>query len=153
MHHIYNSQHYCCRCKWPSSLRSCRWGRTGTAGSRSVCPSPCTGSTHQTAFCLRGLSIIINVNISGQQLTGQPVKLTDPLSTIQLVPFLKGWCLNTKVHKHLSPQKDWPVRLVIGDWMHALRLMQHSGRHLSCSLIHIEWYCFSIWVLKRYQNV
>ncbi len=45
-------QRCCCRCRLPSSLHSCRWGHSGTAGSHSVCPSPCKAKKHQTASFL-----------------------------------------------------------------------------------------------------
>lgn len=45
-------QRCCCRCRLPSSRRSCRWGRSDTAGNHSVCPSPCRAERHQTAASL-----------------------------------------------------------------------------------------------------
>lgn len=42
----------CCQYMLPSSRHSCHWDHSGTAESRSACPSPCTGWTHQTDACL-----------------------------------------------------------------------------------------------------
>lgn len=49
---VVNLQHCCCRYRLPSSLHSCRSGHSGTAGSRSVCPSPCTAKRRRKASYL-----------------------------------------------------------------------------------------------------
>lgn len=46
--------HYCCLCRWLSSLHSFHWGRSDTAGSRSVCPTPCRAKRPRTAASLYG---------------------------------------------------------------------------------------------------
>lgn len=51
-HLLMHSQRCCCRCRLPSSRRSCRWGHSGTAGNHSVCPSPCRAERHQMAAFL-----------------------------------------------------------------------------------------------------
>lgn len=49
-----DSQRYCCRYRLPSSLRSCHWGRSDTAGNHNVCPSPCRAGKHQMVSSLSG---------------------------------------------------------------------------------------------------
>lgn len=45
-------QHCCCQCRLLSSLHSCRWGHSGTAGTRSVCPNRCRAERHRMASYL-----------------------------------------------------------------------------------------------------
>lgn len=45
-------QRCCCQCRLLSSLHSCRWGHSGTAGIHSVCPSLCRAARHQTVSYL-----------------------------------------------------------------------------------------------------
>lgn len=47
-------QRCCFRCRWPSSLHSFHWGRSGRAGSRSVYPSPCRAARLQRDAFLGG---------------------------------------------------------------------------------------------------
>lgn len=47
-------QRCCCQYRSPSSLRSCRWGHSGTAESHNVCPTPCRAEKHQMVSSLSG---------------------------------------------------------------------------------------------------